>query len=363
MKNKLLLSSLTLLSVLVLIACSGVEKDAKEISSASSEPQTVATSSSTSEKLTTSSTSISKTEETEKETEPSQSVAPQSVGKKVEDIEEAKSLYETSLKQLLADTSKGYTPQDGPATHYAFYDVDGNDSPEMLTAREYNGKLLPAAIYYLKNGKPTFLAETKIPSAGATRSYFAVNQDGTIYALGYSDVNAGQGVANLYELKADGSGVMTSKEEEFDLSDGTRILPPVYSSEQTQVDLADLEWVAFEREEPASEEGIDFNAILDGDFSDIVGSWKGSHPYSVVAVLDDGTFGIGGGKSKPVFVGKQGKALYGEVNGTKILIAPKGVDLSQSGYRDASDQTRDRIWLGPDYSTLSNPGSFRYRVE
>ncbi len=51
------------------------------------------------------------------------------------------------------------------------YDIDGNGTKELLTGHYFKGQNYLAAIYYLKQGVSTYLAQSRVASAGGSRGH------------------------------------------------------------------------------------------------------------------------------------------------------------------------------------------------
>lgn len=142
--------------------------------------------------------------------------------------------YSWSLAQIAADTSEGH------ASYYTFYDIDNNGSKELLTGHlSETGIYYLAAIYYLKNGQPTYLAQSFVASAGGRREGTAIYTDGTV-AYYFWHSASGDGYARLYQLLADNSG-----HQVLDAQDFEAIQFPDYGKGRTELDINTLDWRSF----------------------------------------------------------------------------------------------------------------------
>lgn len=84
-------------------------------------------------------------------------------------------LYETTLRLVAEDKTEGH------ATLYGFYDIDHNGTPELLTATSGVNHPFLAAVYYLNQGQPTFLAQAYVKSSGGMRADTVIYTDGTVF--------------------------------------------------------------------------------------------------------------------------------------------------------------------------------------
>lgn len=147
-------------------------------------------------------------------------------------------LYATTLHLVGTDT----TP--GRATHYLFADIDSNGTAELITAQIGESHLHLAAIYYLQNGVPTYLARTYV-AGGGRRETFTIYHDGTVEWDEWSSGN-GQGTAYLYQLAPDNSGHWVIGQADFN----QRELPnPEHVNQfdrgRMALDPASFNWTAF----------------------------------------------------------------------------------------------------------------------
>ena len=90
-------------------------------------------------------------------------------------IEQDEKVYASTLDSLKKDTSEGR------ANLYAFYDIDGNGTKELLTGHYFKGQYYLAAIYYLNQGVSTYLAQSRVASAGGSREVTTIYTDGTVF--------------------------------------------------------------------------------------------------------------------------------------------------------------------------------------
>ncbi|MEX2783654.1 hypothetical protein AB3331_00490 [Streptococcus sp. H49] len=145
-------------------------------------------------------------------------------------------LYAETLQKVAADQS------DTVADHYAFYDIDHNGTNELITGYSSGGTVSLAAIYYLQNGVPAYLAQSYVPSAGGHRENAVIYDDGTVAYAQWHSLN-GEGTAYLYQLRADNSGYDVLIEQEFQISEGNPV--PTFDSGRTALNIKQFDWKDF----------------------------------------------------------------------------------------------------------------------
>lgn len=145
-----------------------------------------------------------------------------------------KQAYAWSLEQIGADRTEGHP------TYYAFYDIDYNGIKELITGHlSTNGEYYLAAIYYLRNGVSTYLAQSFVASAGGRRESAVIYTDGTV-AYYYWHSASGDGFARQYRLNPDNSGHVILSEVEYQ-----RLQFPDYDSGRVKLDIQTLNWQKF----------------------------------------------------------------------------------------------------------------------
>ena len=145
-------------------------------------------------------------------------------------------LYAETLQKVAADQS------DTVADYYAFYDIDHNGTNELITGYSSGGTVSLAAIYYLQNGVPAYLAQSYVPSAGGSRESAVIYDDGTVAYAQWHSLN-GEGTAYLYQLRADNSGYDVLIEQEFKISEGNPV--PTFDSGRTALNIKQFDWKDF----------------------------------------------------------------------------------------------------------------------
>lgn len=119
-----------------------------------------------------------------------------------EEVTSNNNIYDVVLEKLRNDTSES------PATHYAYYDIDGNGQDELFSGRywESTGTIEFAALYYDNNGVADYLAQSYVASAGGYREAANIYTDGTVITAKWMSTGT-QMEDTQYQLRADNSGV------------------------------------------------------------------------------------------------------------------------------------------------------------
>lgn len=240
---------------------------------------------------------------------------------------------------------------------YAFYDIDGNGTMELLTATQNNdGSMFLYGVYYINGSTPTLLTEGFVGGTAA-RSAITIYTDGTVLGYGWSS-GTGDGGGILYELQKNNT---EAKEVQTisDLNVGNDDVDARFGKTKSEVlDLKELDWQQFEEKETTASQPqsfssrMDISAIKAGDLSSIEGTWKSATGK---------TFTIQGSTIKTEY-GDYTIGAFRENDGRvswslmeilasppQYVMVPAGTKLS-TGARDyTSDESRDRIYISPQY--------------
>lgn len=142
--------------------------------------------------------------------------------------------YKTTLDLVKNDTTLG------KATHYTFYDVDNNGIDELITSRQSSDNKHIAAIYYLKNGVSTYIAQNYIDNT--QRYWMAIYADGTIESVNWQSAS-GDGVAELIAIKSDNSDVSTIEKREINIANNPEFLE--FKKGRTELGINFFNWQTF----------------------------------------------------------------------------------------------------------------------
>lgn len=234
-------------------------------------------------------------------------------------------LYVETLTKIKADP-------DNKVSHYAFYDIDGNGTKELLTGISSNNEQAQAvAIYYLKNGVSTYLAHSEVQPVGGGRAAFSINSDGTVTQLQWLSQN-GEGMQTTYKLVADNSGASVIEEKPFKVGQD---IPA-----DTGLDLTNFDWqplsvpAVIPEVAPVATKEMDLDAIRAGDYSSLYGTW--AKPNGETIVFDASSFGTGNGQISYVKDIKNTLMFSNGIPTSGVSFIPKGVEYGDS------DTSRDR---------------------
>ena len=288
-------------------------------------------------------------------------------------VEQDEKLYASTLDKLTKDTSEGR------AQIYTFYDIDKNGTNELITGHHSDGAYYLAAIYYLNQGTSTYLAQSKVASAGGSRESATIYTDGTVFYAQWHSLSP-DAKGYLYRLRSDNSGIDVLKEADFQIagvdSNSEKSVDSVFGlASKKEVDLASLTWKDIESYKSISSVGaednpeistqMDLSSIQNGDFSSIEGTWKNENGEEL-------TFDKNGLVTNGLKLGNQFKIvnsyLEGGVSyggpGAAILFIPAGVDMSMTldnqKIMDASNRKRDRILITQSVN-VNNSEVFYYK--
>lgn len=284
---------------------------------------------------------------------------------------------------------------------YAFYDIDGNETDELLTAIQgASGEVSLLGVYYIVGDAPKLLAEGYAGSAA--RAGVVIYKDGTVLSSKWSSRD-GKGVAQLYALQKDNTEAKIVKSVE-DIRVTMEVLNDTFEkTTESVLELESLEWETIETPSVSAVEttkpnvtsnkvettksnvtskstettksstakanvettaasssstivetkqptpaGMNVTAIQSGDFSSIAGNWYSASGDSFT--LSGGTFASKRGSwtisNMGAVDGLASLTLKGVMPSAPIyVLVPAGQPIP--GY--TSDVSQDRIYLRPQY--------------
>ena len=288
-------------------------------------------------------------------------------------VEQDEKLYASTLEKLTKDTSEGR------AQIYTFYDIDKNGTNELITGHHSDGAYYLAAIYYLNQGTSTYLAQSKVASAGGSRESATIYADGTVFYAQWHSLSP-DAKGYLYQLRSDNSGIDVLKEADFQIagvdSNSEKSAASVFGlASKKELDLSSLTWKDIESYQSKSSVGaednpeistqMDLSSIQNGDFSSIEGTWKNGNGEEL-AFDKNGLVTNGlklGNQFKIVNSYLEGGISYGGP-GAAILFIPAGVDMSMTldnqKIMDASNRKMDRILITQSVN-VNNSEVFYYK--
>lgn len=178
------------------------------------------------------------------------------------------SIYDVVLEKLRNDTS------DTPATHYAYYDIDGNGQDELFSGRywESTGTVEFAALYYDNNGVADYLAQSYVASSGGYREAANIYTDGTIITAKWTSTGT-EMEDTQYQLRADNSGIDTIKSATVPIGKDVELTDYFDVKNKETFDFSVLDWQPLVSEQ-ANSDDLDVNQILSGNYESLAGTWE-----------------------------------------------------------------------------------------
>ena len=348
--KKLFLFSISILAISILTAC---------------QPQSENTSATSSEEIASSSSSSTSTSEE----------------KKID-----YTLYNTVLKEYAkvldgspasptevnskANLKNGH-PNEYSGLQYSLYDLDENDTDELLVALKTDSNYYDLLdIRTLKNGEVIRLtnAENNLDFIGE-RVHFNPLENG--YFQLSTRVSTNQIQLKLYKLNQDRTQLELVSESDTEEGLGTK--PP-------SLDIRSFSWKSVtslingEISLPSESKGMDISAIQNGDFSSVAGTWRNGTGIEFTfdkngLVSDHSKVSIEHAKETDRYLKASLLSKAGGAGGAAIAFLPAGIPITMSvtsssdnGYTDSSDITQDRLWFGHQLINGSTEGFF-YKVE
>lgn len=178
------------------------------------------------------------------------------------------SIYDVVLEKLRNDTS------DTPATHYAYYDIDGNGQDELFSGRywESTGTVEFAALYYDNNGVADYLAQSYVATAGGYREAANIYTDGTIITAKWMSTGT-EMEDTQYQLRSDNSGIDTIKSATVPIGKDVELTDYFDVKNKETFDFSVLDWQPLVSEQ-ANSDDLDVNQILSGNYESLAGTWE-----------------------------------------------------------------------------------------
>lgn len=178
------------------------------------------------------------------------------------------SIYDVVLEKLRNDTS------DTPATHYTYYDIDGNGQDELFSGRywESTGTVEFAALYYDNNGVADYLAQSYVASSGGYREAANIYTDGMIITAKWMSTGT-EMEDTQYQLRADNSGIDTIKSATVPIGKDVELMDYFDVKNKETFDFSVLDWQPLVSEQ-ANSDDLDVNQILSGNYESLAGTWE-----------------------------------------------------------------------------------------
>ncbi len=244
------------------------------------------------------------------------------------------SIYDIVLEKLRNDTS------DTPATHYAYYDIDGNGQDELFSGRywESTGTVEFAALYYDNNGVADYLAQSYVASSGGYREAANIYTDGTIITAKWMSTGT-EMEDTQYQLRADNSGIDTIKSATVPIGKDVELTDYFDVKNKETFDFSVLDWQPLVSEQ-ANSDNLDVNQILNGDYTSLAGTWRNGKG-DTLTISADGTINEDGvirsaSKNDNGLVYLAAGSNNGAPGGFAIGLFPIGVENPLGDYSDIS---------------------------
>ena len=254
------------------------------------------------------------------------------------------SIYDVVLEKLRTDTS------DTPATHYAYYDIDGNGQDELFSGRywESTGTIEFAALYYDNNGVADFLAQSYVATAGGYREAANIYTDGTIITAKWMSTGT-EMEDTQYQLRADNSGIDTIKSATVPIGKDVELTDYFDVKRKKEFDFSVLDWQPLVSEQ-ANSDDLDVNQILNGDYTSLAGIWENGRGQTF-EFSDEGML-------EGMNISSPRESSYGTVTlacgaangapgGFAIEVYPTGV---KNPKEDHSDSSQPRLVAGQQFT-------------
>lgn len=254
------------------------------------------------------------------------------------------SIYDIVLEKLRNDTS------DTPATHYAYYDIDGNGQDELFSGRywESTGTVEFAALYYDNNGVADYLAQSYVASSGGYREAASIYTDGTIITAKWTSTGT-EMEDTQYQLRADNSGIDTIKSATVPIGKDVELTDYFDVKNKETFNFSVLDWQPLVSEQ-ANSDDLDVNQILSGNYESLAGTWENGRGQTF-EFSDEGML-------EGMNISSPRESSYGTVTlacgaangapgGFAIEVYPTGV---KNPKEDHSDSSQPRLVAGQQFT-------------
>lgn len=256
----------------------------------------------------------------------------------------------------------------GENVQYSYVDINDDGSAELLLGTPDSVH----ALYYLDNDdKPVFAKSAGTFAKGGYLSTMKFYKDGTIYCQQFQRMRP-EAKAETYEIKDGDFNQLQSVD--FSMSETTDGASKVGLGNEQTLDLSSEDWYDFDdsssddTEESSSdsksnkETGMDINAIQNGDFSSLEGTWENGRGDTIVfskdRVTQSGTtITLKFGEVKDGIL-KEYSSSGGPVGGSQLFMIPAGVSIPNN---NESDNSKDRLLGTQNDLEMGQSSDFYYR--
>lgn len=162
------------------------------------------------------------------------------------------------------------------AVRYAFKDLNNDGVDEMIIANQQtDGSYFVTGVYYLKNQKPTLLAEGFVAGHGGARNATTLYQGGEVIEVSWMS-GTGRGVAVLSRIEKTPQAASKVQEEEVQVP-GSDLNSLFGKSDEEKLDLKSFDWQTFDSTPSAgnsqSQEKTPWNAEKSAKLAEFMKTW------------------------------------------------------------------------------------------
>ena len=162
------------------------------------------------------------------------------------------------------------------AVRYAFKDLNNDGVEEMIIANQQtDGSYFVTGVYYLKNQKPTLLAEGFVAGHGGARNATTLYQGGEVLEVSWMS-GTGRGVAVLSRIEKTPQAATKVQEEEVQVP-GSDLNSVFGKSDEEKLDLKSFDWQTFDSTPSSgnsqSQEKTPWNAEKSAKLAEFMKTW------------------------------------------------------------------------------------------
>ena len=162
------------------------------------------------------------------------------------------------------------------AVRYAFKDLNNDGVDEMIIANQQtDGSYFVTGVYYLKDQKPTLLAEGFVAGHGGARNATTLYQGGEVLEVSWMS-GTGHGVAVLSRIEKMPHAAIKVQEEEVQVP-GSDLTALFGKSDEEKWDLKRFDWQTFDSTPSAgnsqSQEKTPWNAEKSAKLAEFMKTW------------------------------------------------------------------------------------------
>lgn len=162
------------------------------------------------------------------------------------------------------------------AVRYTFKDLNNDGVEEMIIANQQtDGSYFVTGVYYLKDQKPTLLAEGFVAGHGGARNATTLYKGGEVLEVSWMS-GTGRGVAVLSRIEKASQAATKVQEEEVQVP-GADLNALFGKSDEEKLDLKSFDWQTFDSTPSArnsqSQEKTPWNAEKSAKLAEFMKSW------------------------------------------------------------------------------------------